>query len=769
MKFRLVVFFLLLLLSVQAQKLTPGNIPDVVRNLSNEEKVDIVIGAGMFLDNLGPAVGQTENKVPGAAATSIPNSRIGLPALVFADGPAGVRISPKRDYLPGKTFYATGFPVATLLASSWDVSLIENVGKAFGNECHEYGVDFLLAPALNIHRNPLGGRNFEYYSEDPLLSGKMAASFVRGVQSQGVGTSIKHFVANNQETNRSKVDELISERALREIYLKGFEIAVKEGHPWTVMSSYNKVNGTYTSQSSDLLIDILRGEWKFDGLVMTDWFGGDNATEQMKAGNELLMPGTQKQRDVLLSGLKSGVISQEIINRNVEQILKVYVNTPSFKMYVNSNAPDLNRHKTVAREAASQGMVLLKNDDETLPLNQSMKVALLGNSAYKTIAGGTGSGDVNKAYTLSVYNGFVMSDYKVDTTLGKVYSDYVAESFAKIPPKKNFWDKDVRPDEMELSEADIAAVADRNDAGIFTLGRTSGEFQDRVEADDFNLTKEENLLISSLSDAFHKRGKRFVVVLNVGGVVETASWKAQPDAILLAWQPGQEAGNAIADVIYGKVTPSGKLPMTFPITYADSPSSKCFPGVVIDGTPPSPLDILEGRKAKVTYCEDIYVGYRYYQSFNVPTSYSFGYGLSYTKFRYDNLNIVKLQDNNFKVSFKITNTGKTYGAEVAQLYISTQTGTIGKPAKELKGFKKTKVLKPNESELISFVLTPYDLASYYTDKAAWITDKGTYTVLVAASVDDIRLNENLLFEKSIVASKVSNRLTPSVAVEILKK
>lgn len=767
MKIKLLPLLLLLSMGTQAQKLTPNNIPQVVKGLSNEEKVDIVIGAGMFLDNLGPQVGTTEAKVPGAAATSIPNSRIGLPALVLADGPAGVRIAPKRDYLPGKTFFATGFPVATLLASSWDPALIENVGKAFGNESLEYGVDFLLAPALNIHRNPLGGRNFEYYSEDPILSGKMAASFVKGVQSQGVGTSIKHFAANNQETNRSKVDEFISERALREIYLKGFEIAVKEGNPWTVMSSYNKINGVYTSQRYDLLTTILRNEWGFKGLVMTDWFGGDNAVEQMKAGNELLMPGTAKQRQDLLEALKNGQLSQEVINKNVERILSIYVNTPSFKNYANSNNPDLDGHKSVARAAATQGMVLLKNTDQTLPLLSSSKVALFGNTAYHTIAGGTGSGDVNKAYTLSIYDGFKGTGYNnVDTQLGDGYFQFVKDEFAKIPPKAQFWEKDILPGEKSWNQSELDAIAKVNDVAILTIGRTSGEFQDRTEANDFELSSAEKSLLTALTSTFHAQGKKVIVVLNIGGVIETQSWKDMPDAVLLAWQPGQEAGGAVADVIYGKVNPSGKLPMSFPIKYSDTPSAKCFPGKTLVDTPATSLDILQGRPAEVSYEEDIYVGYRYYETFGVKTSFPFGFGLSYTTFKYDNL-VVKKEKDTFKVTFKITNTGKAAGKEVAQLYISTKSGSIEKPTKELKAFHKTGLLQPGQSEIVAISIKPSDLASYYTSKASWIADKGSYNFLVGASVDDVKLTKSIELLNEIIVSKVTNQLTPNRAINTL--
>ena len=562
-------------------QLGKASLDEVIGAMTLEEKAHLVIGTGMAgFSGDSAVIGSTKKLVPGAAGTTYPIERLGIPGVVLADGPAGLRIDPTREG-DEATYYCTHFPIGTLLASTWDTALMERVGQAIGNEVLEYGADVLLAPALNIHRNPLCGRNFEYYSEDPIVSGKMAAAYVRGVQSQGVGTSIKHFALNNQETNRMANDACVSPRAIREIYLKGFEIAVKESDPWTVMSSYNYLNGTYTSESRELQTTVLRDEWGFRGMVMTDWFGGKDAVAQMEAGNDMLQPGRKEQYDAIVAGVKSGALKEEVLDRNVRRILEMILRTPRFKGYRFSNKPDLKAHAEVTRQSATEGMVLLENRNATLPLGGEVKkVALFGCTSYDFVAGGTGSGNVNRAYTVSLLEGLKNGGYQVDGRMQPLYEQHIAAENERNRPKDDSpfarFMPLPRPAEMVLTPAVLQEQVAANDVALITLGRLSGEFMDRT-TQDFNLSREENQLIADVCRAFHAAGKKVVVVLNIGGVIETASWKALPDAILLAWQAGQEGGNSVADILSGKASPSGKLTMTFPVQFADAASSANFP------------------------------------------------------------------------------------------------------------------------------------------------------------------------------------------------
>ena len=722
-------------------QLGKDSLDKVVAAMTLEEKAHLVIGTGMAgSSGEAPVVGETRNLVPGAAGTTYPIPRLGIPAIVLADGPAGLRINPLREG-DANTYYCTHFPIGTLLASTWNTELVEQVGQAIGNEVLEYGTDVLLAPALNIHRNPLCGRNFEYYSEDPVVSGKTAAAYVRGVQSNGVGTSIKHYALNNQETNRMKNDVRVSPRAVREIYLKGFEIAVKESQPWTVMSSYNFVNGVYTSESKDLQTTILRDEWGFKGMVMTDWFGGADAAAQMWAGNDMLQPGRPGQFEDIVEGVRSGRLSEADLDRNVRRVLELIVKSPRFKGYEFSNKPDLKAHAAVTRQSAVEGMVLLENNG-VLPLaSEISRVAVFGTTSYDFIAGGTGSGNVNRAYTVSLLEGLRNAGYAIDAELEKTYTKYIKEETERLNPKSDdpmamFMPK-IRAGEFVPSAGLLDKMVRANDVAIITLGRNSGEFFDRKVA-DFTLTEQESGMIEAVCAAFHKAGKKVVVILNVGGVIETASWKNLPDAVLLAWQAGQEGGNSVADVLKGVANPSGKLTMTFPVRYEDHASSRNFPIDMAFGMFGKDKDAEPQRNVDYTeYEEGIYVGYRWFDKQGLEVSYPFGYGLSYTRFEWSEAS-VKSSRGETAVSVKVTNTGKIPGKDVVELYVAAPQGELDKPVKELKAYAKTRELQPGESQLVTLKVKNSELASYDESASAWVTDAGHYDFMLGSSSRDIR-------------------------------
>ena len=743
-------------------------VKDVIAAMTLEEKAHMVVGMGFRMPGQGgPTIGRTEAKVPGAAGTTFAIARLGIPSLVLSDGPAGVRIDPIRNKDSSKTFYATAWPVATLLASSWDTALVRKVGTAFGSEIHDYGIDVILAPALNIHRNPLGGRNFEYYSEDPLVAGSITAAMVNGIQSNGVGTSIKHFAANNQETNRNTVNTIVSERALREIYLKAFQITIEKSNPWTVMSSYNKINGTYTSERQDLLTTTLRDEWHFKGFVMTDWFGGRDPIAQMNAGNDLLEPGTPQQVKRILDAVQHDSLDVKILDRNIEHILNIILKSPSFKNYKYSDKPDLKKNAAVSRMAAAEGMILLQNNAKTLPLKQKT-ISLFGNISYDLIAGGTGSGDVHKAYTVSLIEGLKNAGYSINQPLLGSYTGYITDAKAKRPKPRNFFEQPAPIAEMNIEKADLDKYASESDVAILTIGRNAGEGFDRKLENDYYLSDAEKNLISNVSSSFHSKGKKLIVVLNIGGVIEVASWRNQADAILLAWQPGLEAGNAIADVVSGKVNPSGKLATTFPMDYKDVPSAKNFPGK--ETGPATGNGMFKQAPAEVVYEEGIYVGYRYYNTYNVKPAYEFGYGSSYTNFKYSNLKLSSTNFNgNISVSVTVTNSGSVAGKEVVELYVSAPGKKIDKPAEELRAFGKTALLQPGKSQTLVFTLSPADLASFVTDRTAWIAEEGNYKLNIGASSTDIRQTTSFNVPKEIVVTKVHKSFVPETNINEMKK
>ena len=723
---------------VQPPQLREDNIPEIVAAMTPEEKVLLLIGGRARSFN---GIGNSAVGVPGSAGTVNDIPRLGIPRIVLADGPAGLRISPRREG-DERTFFCTGFPIGTLLSSTWNPELVTGVGEAIGNEVLEYGVDVLLAPGANIHRNPLCGRNFEYYSEDPLLSGKIAAAYINGVESNGVGTSLKHFALNNQELNRLSNDARVSVRALREIYLRNFEIAVREAQPWTVMTSYNYINGVHAAENPDLVTALLREEWGFEGAVMTDWSGGYDIPGIIRAGNDMIQPGSDRRYSVLLEAVKDGTLSQEALDRCVTRVLELIVKTPTFKGYKASEAPDLKAHALVCKQAADEGVILLKNVASTLPTDPSRKVALFGVDSYDFIAGGTGSGDVNKAYVVNLREGLDSAGFAMDTTVTAFYEAYMkdeAERCARLNKGKPWYVDAERAIEV-VPRALIASSAETADIAFVTFGRIFGEGKDRDCRTSYLLSEREHQLLAAVSKAFHSRGKKVVVILNIGGLVEMASWRDLADAILLCWQPGQEGGHTVASILSGRVNPSGHLPMTVSRRYDDEPSAANFPQAVAD----KPVNYsyyrqLRDRKAYdikdvdyTNYEEGIYVGYRYFCT-KAPSRilYPFGYGLSYTSFAFGGMK-VSPSASGWTVSVDVTNTGSVAGKQVVQIYVSAPRRGLDKPSRELKGFAKTPLLAPGEKCTVQVDIPRGSLASFDESRSEWRLEKGRYTFIAAS-------------------------------------
>ena len=710
----------------------------LVSQMSISEKLDIVSGPGMnfttFANNTAINLVSDASGVAGYI-NGVKNDKLDIPAAKLADGPAGLRINGTRDGDSG-TYYATAWPIGSLLASTWDTALIEEVGKATGEEVKEYGVDILLAPGMNIQRNPLNGRNFEYYSEDPVVTGKIGAAMVDGVESNGVGTTIKHFFGNNSETNRNYINDIGEPRTFREIYLRGFQIAVDEAQPWAVMTSYNKVNGTYVNQRKDTVTNILRDEWGFNGLVMSDWFAGnvmgdsESAAAQLNAGNDLIEPGGQKTN--LQASMDAGSLTEAQVTQNAVHILTQVQKSPSYNRYVFSNNPDLNAHATLARKAGAEGMVLLKNS-AALPITDSKTVATFGVNQINTYKGGTGSGDVHTAYTVSIAKGLA-NRFTVNSDLQDYYSTYFATN--KVEHAGNFGgastyscDEALVTGNSELS-ALLATAVQSNDIAVISIGRQAGEGADRTNAkDDYLLSDQETDMITAVADAFHAQDKKVIVVLNVNGVIDTTAWADKADAILLAYMGGQDTGNAVADVLSGDVNPSGKLAQTFPASYADVPSSGSFAGVDNDA---------DGKPDDAYYNEGIYVGYRYYTTFEKAVSYPFGFGLSYTTFGYANAAVTenslsKGALGSVTLTATITNTGSVAGKEAAQVYVSAPEVKLKKPVIELKAFAKTSKLDAGASEKLTFNIPAKILASFDQTNNQWIVEPGTYKAYVSPS------------------------------------
>lgn len=580
---------LLLILGACTPQLGRDSDERVVAAMTQEEKINLLVGTCLDFPKPPKPTPNTihrpamptgyddqdfvssvrmQGRVHGSAGQSYAIPRLNIPAIVFCDGPVGIRIDT----------FTTAFPSTCLLASTRDTDLVYRVGQAIGEEMLSMGVDILLAPGMNLMRNPLCGRNYEYFSSDPDLCAMIASAYVRGVQSCGVGACLKHFAVNNQETYRNGIDVQLSDSLLRGHYLRAFERVVREAQPWTVMSSYNRINGTFASENKYLLTDILRGEWGFDGFVMTDWWAEEDPVRMQQAGCNMQMPGTPDQKEQLRRALVDGTLDEKVLDRNVLDVLRIIRRTPTFRGVPYDGQPDLQAHAALVREVASKGMVLLENHDATLPLTniRNQRIALLGVGSYNVYVGGSGSGNVTRKYKVSLMDALREMNCSVDTIAAQMYQTYVAEELGK-QPKENFW-RIPTMEEKALTGAELQRLAQGNDVAILTLQRMAGEGADRsLTKGDYYLTDVEQALLEDCVRAFHQHNKHVIVLLNIGSSIHLTDVKDLPDAMLLTWLPGQEAGHAMLDVLTGKQAPLGKLPMPFYYAYEDVPSAGDFP------------------------------------------------------------------------------------------------------------------------------------------------------------------------------------------------
>ena len=656
---------------------------------------------------------------------SQPIERLGIKSISLNDGPHGIRKKGDPDAAKkGETSLLKGvpaicFPTASATACSWDPDLIEKMGEALGDECLKEKVSVLLGPGTNIKRSPLCGRNFEYFSEDPLLAGEMAASFINGVQSKGIGTSLKHYAANNQETRRMTVNSVVDERTLREIYLAPFETAVKKAQPWTVMCSYNRLNGTYAAENKWLLTDVLRGDFGYKGLVVTDWGAENQRVPGLLAGQELEMPTSSGEGARLIAeAVKNGTVDESVLDEAVDKLIDM---VKKAEKVLGDYTYDADAHHQLAREIAAQCMVLMKNDGGLLPLKKDAKIAVIGEMAMKPRYQGAGSSLINPIKIDSAYDTMTQMGIKFDYAQGYATSK-----------------KGRKSDDEYI--ADAVAKAKNTDVAVLFIGLTD-EFE--TEGND-----RKHLGIPPLHDRLVnevlKVNKNVVVVLSGGASIEMP-WADEVPAILNAFLTGQASGSAVCDILFGDVNPSGKLSETYPVMLSDNSSVNYFPG-----TPVS-----------VEYRESVYVGYRYYDTAGKAVRFPFGHGLSYTTFEYSDLQLSadKIQDTDtLKVTFKIKNTGDRDGAEVAQLYVSDVESTIFRPVKELKGFKKV-FLKAGEEKTVEIELSKRAFAYYNVKLQDWHVESGEFKILVGASSRDIKLEASVQVESTVEAEIPDYRQT----------
>ena len=627
-----------------------------------------------------------------------PIPRLNIPSMYCSDGPHGIRKQAGAgDHLGlNESLKATCFPTAATVANSWDVALGEKIGRALGEEAMAEDVHILLGPGMNMKRSPLCGRNFEYFSEDPHLAGKMAAAYVRGIQSKGVRSCIKHFAVNSQEERRMAMDAVVDERTLREIYLTAFEIAIKEGKAKALMTSYNEVNGEYANENSHLLLDILRGEWGYDGMVVTDWGGSNNHVKGIKCRSNLEMPnpGLDSARQVI-AAIENGTLTKAELDLCVDDLLDAILETTEAAKG-HSTEFDIEGHHALAREAASQCAVLLKNEGKILPLAEGTKVAVIGDFAFKPRYQGAGSSMVN-------------------TTKLESFIEIAQESSAlEIVASSAGYRRNGDPDEALKNEA--VEAAKQADVVLYFFGLDEMSESEGLDRQHMKLPKVQLELLKALADA----NPNIVGILSGGSSIEM-DWDTDLKAVLHGYLTGQAGGGAVYDIITGAVNPSGKLAETYPVAYEDTPAFKYYPA----------------KERTSEYREGLYIGYRYFDTAHVPVKYPFGYGLSYTTFEYTDLKV-----NADGATFKITNTGKVDGAEIAQLYISLPGAEVFRPEKELKGFAKV-FLKAGETKTVTIAFNDMTFRYWNVEDEAWAVEGGIYKILVGSSSADIRLAADL--------------------------
>jgi beta-glucosidase len=672
------------------------DIQSIIAQMTLEEKAALCTGASAW----------TTTKV----------ERLGVPEMLVSDGPHGVRRVPDVNALAHEALPATCFPTASSLASTWDVDLLGEVGQALGEECIALKVDVLLGPGNNMKRTPLCGRNFEYYSEDPFLSGKIAASFINGVQSQGVGTSLKHFAANNQEFQRLSISSVVDERSLREIYLAAFETAVKEAKPWTVMCAYNKINGTYCSENHWLLVDILKDEWGFEGLAVSDWGAVHDRVASLQGGLDLEMPGPKDLRvKAVIEAVRGGELDEATLNESARRILNIVFKAAETPKGGNF---DVDAHHVLARRVAAEGMVLLKNDG-ILPLQNPQKIAVIGRSAKEPYFQGGGSSHINPTRVDIPFD-------ELQKLAGGAELTY-AEGY---PAEDAF---------VQALIDEAVEAARRADAALLYISLPGYKESEGYDRADLDLTKQQVALIQAVT----KVQPRTVVILNSGSAVAMSEWIEGAAAVMEAWMMGQAGGGAIADILFGKVNPSGKLAETFPLKVVDTPAYLNYPG----------------GYGEVRYGEGVFIGYRYYDAKETPVLFPFGHGLSYTTFAYSNPRVsasVFRDTDGLTVSVDVTNTGRVAGKETIQVYVHDRKSRLVRPPKELKGFVKVE-LQPGQTKTATIPLNFRSFAYYHPGYKGWITEDGEFDILIGASAADIRFRETVRLKSTLDLPCLLNR------------